>query len=315
VSFEDAFLPPRTLVLEETQQALISSPVMVADPAGGILLVDVNEDYFMRYDSEGHLLWFFGGTGEGPEEFEDANKIARVSPTQVFLGTRYGKSLVWDEERRQTIQYRATPPLSETNESVLHLGSSQVLLHSPVRAAAQALHVYDFASDSVVASFFTPPVSEITRQAVQSGSGRSQSALRGDTIATVFSFSDTIYLHDRTGRALEKIAFPSGFFALPRETPEAAGSLGTWLRRGAEATKIYWMHDGTFVVEYSRVTGGDQRKERSFLGIRRSGEGLFDLHGFDSILQLVDDEGNFYFADPSLPTRSTLLVTRLRLPS
>jgi hypothetical protein len=318
VPFERAFTLGRVITLEQTPEAPIRNPMFTADPAGGFLMAEGRAlGSFRRYGADGKLLW-----SVPIESLHDGLRnpevTARLSPTVVLLGgsPATGMSMVvqWDEQRKSVLAFQSAADIRGSMTALHSLSDASLLITAGIGSASdRALIALDPPRGRPPRSFFSPPVTPLTRAAVTLDAGRVYSDAHGDTTAAVFAFSDTIYIISKESVILEKIRLPTAYFVAPKRAsrPDLA-DLGAWTRSVGEAAGIFWLPDGRFLIEYQHAIDSNSRRERCFLLVARNGDGLLDVHDWDSHVQMMDARGTFYFVDPKTDDRSRLLVATLK---
>jgi hypothetical protein len=334
LEFDDVFEIVGKLVLEEKGQVVNQRPGYTADPQGGLLLHESSQNQFRRYDAAGRLIWNFGRSGQGPEEFSLATSITRVSENQVFAVQRHRKGVLWNELTGKVDRVITNPEMA-TMLGVRHLGGDRVLLAGmAVGDANPILHVLDLASGKVTASFFRPYLSSSVAHEVAIGMMSARAEVRADTIAVMLPYNDSLYVLDSSGALREKIILPSSRFRTPTGSWESFGKVRSdWIRHIDFIWKIYWLPSGDFIVAYSRTIesvtseefnrGMRSELESSMVGIRRDGSGMFEIIDYapkfepiaaeGSWFKGVDAAGNFYFRDPESILPNHLIVARLKV--
>ncbi len=315
-SFDDVFTVQRSIVLEENEDVINVRPTLTPHPDGGFLVADMPENRVRRYAENGDLLWQFGREGEGPGEFGAVRAALQIPDGRIMIAELSRRVTLLDEEAQEVSE--VLPAFTDGRiEELDLLPDGRVLVSGRWNYANPGqgiLKVVDPATGRVDASFFVPRVPAF----LQLGAGRAgwaTSDLRGDTIATMFAWSDTIYLQDLDGNVLEEIPLPPSSFVLAREHPDGFESPAVWMRHHSRIQEIEWLEDGGFLIQYGGGTTGvtptsaDPRYH--ILMLDREGYGLAEVIDGPR-LQMIGQGGLIYFSDPDELETTRLLVTTLK---
>ncbi len=171
------------------------------------------------------------------------------------------------------------------------------------------LHVWNSAADTISTSFFPTPGDSLAGLASRNF-GWVDVALRGDTVAAVSAFADTVYLFALTGRPLGRIPLPiQDFRRLQSYNPNASPEeIDEWLESLHLLVDVHWLDDGTLLVQYQRPRGADN--EWNLLRTTTSGMRHFDLRNTPKLLAV--DGRRLIFVHPDSPTPNQWIVVRLR---
>lgn len=313
-SFEEVFVPERYLELEENIDVINVDPWFTADPTGGLLAADFRESRIRRYDSEGRLQWQIGRPGLGPGEFGPVLAVARISGDTLLAAEMTGKMSLLVEDSLRVL--RVLPPYpGGLIEELDLLPSGEVLVSGRWRSGAASeglLRVLDPTTGKVMSSFFTPSVADhLRRGAAQAG--WTTSDIRGDTVATMFAFSDTIYLYGTSGDLYQRIPVHSRFVAATVSPEDFDGPVG-WLRHHSQFSEIEWLPDGRFLIQYLGGTSDSPsvtpEMRYHVLLVERDGTPLVEITD-NPRFYAIDGEGNIYFQDPAAMTANRLIVASL----
>jgi hypothetical protein len=174
----------------------------------------------------------------------------------------------------------------------------------------ERIHVLDTGSGEVLHSFFRTPVSEEKAQAAFTV-GLTSISVRGDSLATTFALSDSIYFFTKSGERNGSIQIPIRQFRPVRPPPEDrtnGAAIRAWIDSFTMISEVFWFDDGDLIVQYQdRV---NMLPEWRLLGMRRDGRRVFDLVGTPR-LYTASGGGQLYFADPESLTPNVLAVARL----
>jgi hypothetical protein len=317
--FDTVFRLVRKLTLEETREVVNVAPLFFADPEGGLLVADTKEQQYRRYASDGKLEWSFGSEGFGGASVTSANTIARLSPDLLFFGQRTPRGGIWNERTRRVERFYDVVVTNIGNPAIA-LSPSTVLIHAPVKHPGErALHILNAQSGAVVRSFFTPHITDITKDAIRGGLGRTRSIVHGDTIFSVFAYADTLYLHASSGSFLGKVRIPISNFVAPYLRAQEFDSGPEWMAHASEAWALRWAPDFLVLdhvlpagteVDLPRGAMRGPEKMRALIGFTPRGEQVFEIFDPPGVLVAIDVEGNFYFDDPAFEAPRHLIVAR-----
>jgi hypothetical protein len=315
-SFDDVFTVQRSIVLEENDDVINVSPSLTPHPEGGFLVADFREHRVRRYAESGDLLWQFGREGEGPGEFGAVQAALQIPDGRIMIGELSRKVTLLDEEAQEVSEVFPTFTDGRIEELDL-LADGRVLVSGRWNYANPGqgiLKVVDPATGRADASFFVPQVPAFL-QLGAARAGWATSDIRGDTIATMFAWSDTIHLQDLDGNVLEEIPLPPSSFVHAREHPDGFESPAVWMRQHSRFQEIEWLPDGRFLIQYGGATRGvspqDSAARYHILLIGRQGQGLAEVLDGPRF-RMIGNDGGIYFSDPDDLEASRLLVTTLK---
>ena len=307
---DSVFEHVRTITLEENDEVVNVSPDVSVQEDGSFLIADGREARIRIYDSEGRLMTQFGRRGEGPGELGlPLEAMRRPDGSLVVVDLSRG-ILHFDSSGTRFIR-GARPPMMPLYTAG-PLGNDEFVVAGLRRGSADPrplMHIWDPQADSVSFSFFPTPGDSLTRLAARNF-GWADFARRGDTIAAIAAFADTVYLFDRVGSDLGQVALPMIDFKRiatydPTATPD---ELDQWLETLHLLVDIWWLEDGTLLVQYQQPQDTDN--EWSLLRTDLDGRRYFDLR---DTLELLAAHGNLlFFVDPSSYTPNKWIVVRLR---
>lgn len=105
-----------------------------------------------------------------------------------------------------------------------------------------------------------------------------QFAVRNDTVAAIWSLSDSVYLFSGDGRRLGSVPFRSRFFRTPAAEPPGRSAAPEehveWLASFNYASGVWWVAPRFLAVKYSDLLPRDGPRGRSC-------EGSLHLHRHD----------------------------------
>lgn len=303
----------RTITLEENDDVVNVLVRATLDPRGGFLVADEQEDQVRRYSPSGGLLLAFGRRGSGPTEFTNLNRAMRLGSGELLAVDAVSHAAVFDPDRRGLVRTFRVPvgPVklaSLVNDSLLLLGGTLAGSDAETR-----LHLWNLRSNRLARSFFAVhPVTDSHRFAANTA-GLLGVAVHGDTIAAVFALTDSVFLFDLSGRRLETVPLPSiglrrfdPALRLPRMDLVSARE---WFGRFSLVSDIYWLRDGSFLVQYQDRAGVEPRWR--LLHITRDGRPLFESRD-TPYLVAVDHSDTAWFVKPGSPTPNVWAAARLR---
>jgi hypothetical protein len=307
------------IVLEENEDVVNVLAYATADPHGGFLVWDEQEGQIRRYGPQGQLLGHFGRKGQGPKEFQFPRGAIRRASGSIVAFDTYHRGAEFDATGSTVLRTFRTPvgPL----HSALLLDDTLALLGGQIGgtsgdAAPERLHVWSLSADRVRRSFFAPLLSSPAHRLAANTAGFVSAALRGDTIAAVFSLRDTIYFFDPHGTARGQMPLPSGHFrrlAPERGLPSAKGGVvgaREWFGSFSLLSNVFWMADGTLIVQYQDRVGTEPRWR--LLGVRRDGSRLFEVTDTPYLVTIDQATGWLYFVKPGAPAPNVWSRARLR---
>lgn len=307
----DIFEQVGKITLEEDSSVINVSPRVTIDPEDGSLVIaDPREKKVRIYDRHGRILTQFGSVGEGPGEFRFPVRARRMADRDIVVTDFTGLVLEYDSSGTTFLRGHRLPikPLHMQEA----MGDGRVLVsgiglgHDDPRPH---LHVWDPGSETVTRSFFATPGDSLKRLASRSY-GWSAFALRADTVAAVSALTDTLFFFTTGGKELARtpLAF-RGFRRMssydPSDTPER---MQAWLDELHLLTDVFWLSDGSFLIQYQRPRGADN--EWNLFRTNRDGDRVFDVANTPELLAVHDDL--LYFLDPQSLTPDRWIIARFR---
>lgn len=301
----------RTIVLEETDEVVNVSPDVSIQPDGSFLIADGREARIRVYDPGGGLVTQFGRQGEGPGELGLPLRATR-RPDGSLLVVDFSRGLLEFDSSGTRFLRGSRPPISPVYAAE-QLNADEFLISGLRRESTdprRLMHVWNAQVDTLVYSFFPTPGDSLARLAARNF-GWADFARRGDTIAAIAAFSDTVYLFDRlTYEPLDQVALPLEDFRRIETYDPAAGTLelDEWLEQHDLLVDIHWLEDRSFLVQYQRPRGNDN--EWSLLHTNMSGSRHFDLRNTPQLLAVEDNM--LFFVHPDSYTPEKWAVVSLR---
>lgn len=306
----------REFRLEENDRTVNVSVRASLDPRGGFLVADEQEGFARRYAADGKLLAQFAGKGSGPGEFGNLLRVLRLPDGTVAAFDIFSRVAFFDSAGERLVRTARTPvaPL----HSVTLLDDSLVVLggtHAEGNGDERRLHVWNFRSDSLVRSFFAPPVLSQAHAIAAATAGWVGVDRRGDTLAVVTSLSDTVYLMTAEGRMLQRIPVPSrAFRRLDPETPlpGRAGGIDearAWFGSFSLMSDVFWLGD-TLLVQFQDRQGREPHWR--LVGMTRDGSRLFEVVDTPNLLAVDHASRELFFVSPESETPNVWRSARLR---
>lgn len=306
----------REIRLEENDQTINVIVRAALDPRGGFLIADEQEGHVRRYDSNGRLLAQFARKGSGPGEFRNLLRAMRLPDGTIAAFDIFHTAAVFDSTGERLVRTIRTPvaPLHAVHlltDSILLLGG-QV---SDGSGSGELLHLWDFRRDSLLSSFFSPPMPSTAHPVAAATAGWVGMDRRGDTLAVVSSLSDTVYLVSLQGRMLERIPIPAASLRRldpDRPLPGAQGGVVAareWLGSFSLVSDVHWLGD-TLVVQFQDRKGPEPHWR--LVGMTRAGRRVFEIIDSPYLLASDRSSGRLYFVAPGSPAPNVWRVGRLR---
>jgi hypothetical protein len=306
------------LRLEENDTVINVLTRVNLDRDGGFLVADEQENQIRAYAANGRLLRHFGRRGAGPKEFVFLHRAMRLGSGRV-LGVDYqGKGVVFDSAGRTALHTFVAPvaPVQHArlvNDTLLLLGGRAVPRRG--RETGARLHLWNLARDTVVRSFFTPPLAGPAHRLAATVGGFVGTDLRGDTVAAVFAVSDTIYFFGLDGRKLGQRPIPFRHFRRLREGGAVPGHNASviqareWAGTYSMVTDVFWLRDGGFLVQYQDRVGSTPHWR--LLRMRKDGTRVFEIVDSPMLLAVDPRDDTLYLMKPGALTAETWTLARL----
>lgn len=297
-SIEQAVTFQRDLRLEENQAVINVSPRVTPEADGSFLVSDGKEQQVRFYASDGRLLGTFGRRGSGPGEFQNVTRAVRLNDRSILAADMVGGLTVFDSTGTRVLRTVRTGlgPIYEVqvlDDSVVAIvGRQGGQLQSPL------VHEWNLETGRVSRSYFPAPQGPPGLSGEYALTGFADLAARGDTLAVLFALQDTIHLFLRGGRQIGvvPVAF-RGFRRLHEPLADNASPDGmrAWLESFSAATDVFWLNDGSFLVQYVDQERSDRL--HSLLHMRRNGEPSWEVSHGPRLLAVAPD-GSLVFVKP-----------------
>ena len=200
--------------------------------------------------------------------------VTGLADALIFCGVRYGREAAAQRTRDwlgliRREAYRASAELARekgpfplydarmlNQPNLIALDDDRALI-AGVGEDGKLVHVWNAARNQIEASFFTP-AEHVTNTMAAAFMNFVQIARRADTVAVVFSISDSIFFYTLQGQHIRTIPLPSpSFRVIGPETPDAvrldATARRDWMGTFDLTSHINWLGDGTLVVMWKRL--------------------------------------------------------------
>lgn len=304
------FEPVKTIALEESDEVVNVSPEVSVQQDGSFLTADGREARIRIYDPDGRLLTQFGRKGEGPGELGLPLEATRRSDGSILVAD-FSRGLLHFDSSGTRFLGGTRPPIrplytAEPLDSHRFLVSG---LHQGAADPRELMHVWDARADTVLFSFFPTPGDSLARLAARNF-GWTDFVSKGDTVAAIAAFSDTLYLFDQSGDELGQVALPIIDFKRITTYDPAANplELDRWLETLNLLVNIHWLDDGTFLVQYQEPRGASN--VWNLLRTDLDGHRYFDVRNTPELLAVKDEL--LVFVHPESYTPDKWIIVRLR---
>lgn len=301
--------------MEENDRVINVTPQVTVDPRGGYLVADEREAQVRRYGADGGLLRVIGRKGNGPGEFRHLSAVHRLPDGRIAAVEISGKVSVFDAEGEALVHARQAPVAPLYGAEVL---DARHLLLSGRRVGTGGtalVHVYDLETGAITRSFFGIPRHDPEMAGAFAFAGTADAVARGDTVAAVFALRDSIYLFDAaSGRELGRIPIPfENFRRLERPMPASGGTLEafrTWSETFSAISQLYWLRDGSFLVQYFDMKGVEPQWR--LLHLDRAGRRRFEGVDTPKLLAAGGVPDELVFVHPQADAPNVWVSARLR---
>jgi len=313
-TFDQVFAWGPSLRLAETP-AVINVGIEVApDPRGGFLVADALEGQVRSYAVDGALRWHAGRRGAGPGEFRTLARAVRLRSGQVLAAEWNDRFTLYDSAG-------AAPPAIVTTpfkhvEDVEVVDDSTLLVSAllELNTHGPRLHLWNLRRGRVVHSFFAPSRGT-PNQAAAHTAGWVRTALRGDTVAAVFSLADTVHYFTRDGRRLGSEPIPFRHFRLVGKKMPSGGAnpveRARWVESFDLVNDVSWLPDGRLLFTYQSMDAKQALTRRwHLLAMERGGRALFELRDVPRLMAV--DDGALWFMSPGSEAPNQWTVATLR---
>jgi hypothetical protein len=309
MTFNEVFDTVASITLEENDTVINVDPIVGLDRGGGFLIADRGDNKIRRYGPEGSLEWQRGRAGPGPMEFRTVNGITRVG-SQLLVIDSHRKSVLWTQGAEHVVRVLSNdfPSVDDVDpvdpSTVLFSTRPGVGTGETNRHIA---HLVEISSGRVTRSFVEPRLNDLTRPIV-SMAGWAMSDILGNTVATIFALSDTVYFTDLKTDAATKIHLPAEGFRPLRQGPRDGQSRGNWLFSHTFLSTVHWLNPDQLILQYEEFERNVSRSH--LLKMRRDGQPYWELMQTPRLHAIDRRSGLYYFDHPEHLTPNVILVAR-----
>lgn len=301
------------ITLEETTEVLNVAITATRDPLGGFFVADAAEGQFRRYALDGALLAAFGRKGRGPGEFERPVAAVRFASGEILAVDKFARAALFEPSGAELLR-TYTLPFTPVDDVELLDDSLVLVVAAPLgNRLGEQLHIWNRHDDTVVTSFFTPPV-DSTLLAETNMVAASYASVRNDTIAAVFSAADTIFLFDLQGRGIGKVPLPAPSFRritkMPTDMTTNPRAPIRWIGSFDLLSAIEWSADGGWIVQYQTFDEAGNFLYR-LVHVRRDGTAAFEALGTPKFLTTDPEGSTLYLIHPDAETENRWATARL----
>ena len=308
---EAAFRVVDEVTLDESPDVINVTPDITVEEDGSFLIADGREARIRKYGPSGELIYQIGRRGDGPGEFGMPLEVERRSDNDNLQVLDISKGLIEFDPtgERHIVTTRLTIRPAYTAEA---LGEHRTLLAGLLMDTEDPrplLHIWDGTSQTPSHSFFPTPGDSLTRLAARNF-GWADFARKGDSIVAIAAFTDTLFVFGLEGQALGRVPLPiQGFPHIDSYEPQASPpELQRWLDDLLLLVDVYWLDDGSFLVQYQRPRGADN--EWNLVRTNMRGHLLLDVRNTPQLLAVAD--GRLYFIDPRSLTPNRWVIAEFQ---
>jgi hypothetical protein len=275
-TFADVVKLREQFAVAESKDVITVTPQVATESDGGFLVADAREAQIRRYTGDGELISHFGRRGQGPGEFTSLSDAIRLDENRLLASDMNGQLTTFTNqgvfERLDKVEL--TPLYG-----VAKLDDSTVVLMGRSRGDGPTflVHLWDTRQHVIRKSFFEEPAHSEAMDDAYRMVGFPSVAVRNGQIAATFAVGDDIQLFNRDGEYLRSIPIPFRDFRQLEEPVPPSGSpeaFQRWAESFSVTTKILWMQDGSFLVQYFDKVG--QEPQWRLLGMTSEGASLFE---------------------------------------
>lgn len=214
------------------------------------LIADQQEVQVRVYDLEGNLDAFFAPGGEDQGKLQTLSTAIEMPTGGYFVIASSSRAALHDETGRLKRTY-TLPIVSVYSAAVIGLDSI-VIGGRLASGGDEILHIFELQTGKIVRSFLRPALKPLARRA-STFAGFVDIAVRGDTIAALFAFTDSIYLFSKGGVFQTAIPIPArGYRSLSQRPPRRMDRLAAmeWATTFSIYSYLYWLENGHFLIQY-----------------------------------------------------------------
>lgn len=280
MTFSEAFDVVSTISLEENDSIINVTPVVTPDASGRFVIADAGENQIRIYNQSGQLVEAIGQKGQGPVEFLSLRAALSLPNGRLLAFERSGRVHLLNPRTNQSIATAqlAVSPLYGAevidDTTILVLG---YFADSARAGPARLIGLLDPENLQVEKTFFPVPVGEEWATEARHF-GHAMGAVSGDTIAALFSLTDSLYFFGLDGTLIESREINSEQFRpMVSHVPVGSSSreLGEWLSSFSMFYQMHWQGDKMFMQFTDGV--GPNRVFR-LVAVDRTGSRLFEVN-------------------------------------
>ncbi len=298
----DSVFATDVIIVHEDETDLVVAPRVRAEP-DGFLYADFTEARIRRYHRDGRLDWATGGKGGGPGEYERPSDVVRVPDGRVLVFEYNGRMTVLSPRGDSVLEIKPGPFRVLEEVEVIDgsrlLVAGDLLTDTPGDPQRSTLHVWDWARDTVLTSFFRPFATTPHTDLVHMASWV-RADIRADTIAAIHAAADTVFLMSVEGEPLGTIPIPVINYIAPTPPPTAArtdmNARREWLGSFHLISEVEWLDNGDVIVGYRRQIPDEPAW--SAIVLRRGSGGATQIDESGRLLS-AGPNSELLFTDPS----------------
>lgn len=298
-AFESGFEITRHLELEETDRAMVVSPMVAVGGSDRLIVAEPKESQVNIYDTDGSLVRVVGHRGEGPGEFSMPFNARPTLDGGIVVADFTASRMTFFPEGGDPVTVQS-PGLFLLGVSDIGGGRYLIEGRSEELWPAQ-LHIWNRGTDTIERSFLPVVVPEAAlEEAIAFVSISVQ--VEADTIWAVWALADTVYSFDLNGELLDRlpVALPTPI-ALPTTPYERRSEAEE--REVQEITQVVdvFLADRELVVQSQRKLAVGTAHDLVLMD--RQGSVVWSAARTPELHAVIG--ADFYFADPFsiLPNR------------
>ena len=298
-AFESGFEITRHLELEESDRAMVVSPMVAAGGPDRLFVAEPKESQVNIYDTDGSLVRVVGRRGEGPGEFSMPFTARPTLDGGIVVADFMASRMTFFPEGGDPVTVES-PGLYLLGVSDIGGGRYLIEGRSEEHWPAQ-LHIWNRGTDTIERSFLPVVVPEAAlEEAIAFVSISVQ--VEADTIWAVWALADTVYSFDLNGELLDRlpVALPTPI-ALPTTPYERRSEAEK--KEVQEITQVVdvFLADRELVVQSLRKLAAGTAHDLVLMD--RQGSVVWSAARTPDLHAVIG--ADFYFADPFsiLPNR------------
>ncbi len=301
----------RDVRLEENARTINASPTVEPQADGSFLVADALEQQLRFYAPDGRLRSTFGRRGSGPGEFQHLAAAVRLRDGGILAADMMGTLTRFDSTGRQVVQTWRSGLGPIYRMRVLDDSAIAIVGRRGGQMETPLVHVWSLPAERVSRSFFPAPQGGPGFAGAYAFTGFADGAVRGDTLAVLFALQDTLRLFLRDGGPVGKLPLPFRSFR-PMTDPPPPGmgdDFKEWLGSYSVATAVYWLRDGSFLVQQMDQHGSE--RSYTLLHLPHDGRGGWQVANSPELLAVAPD-GSLVFAKPGSEAPNEWSIGRLK---